>query len=262
MIKNCFLTIMELNWKYCFGKAFLMLKLKHRNTKLGLWWEPIILLIVTLVLSIVWSQIFSAKVFEEFFIYILVGFGVWGFISGVVMKATTIFVRNANILRDSGDQILEVVIIDVIYECLAYISKSPIIIFCVLILADLNLVGVLLHIYGLILIAISGFGLSLTLGVLTAYYLDLSQLMQAIIRLSFLITPIIWPLERLGEYATYIVLNPFYNYVEITRSGLMGNIVDGRSIVIATLLSLLIMLIGVIVHKKYKTSLMIRVHQL
>jgi len=45
-------------------------------------------------------------------------------------------------------------------------------------------------------------------------------------RLSFLVTPVIWKAERLKDAELFLLLNPFYGYLHIMRGGLTGVEID------------------------------------
>lgn len=74
---------------------------------------------------------------------------------------------------------------------------------------------------------------------------DFKHLVNAIMGLAFLATPVIWDIERLGEYQKYIWLNPFFPPLEFMRYSLTGIVYDVNVIWVASIYSLALTVIGV-----------------
>jgi len=74
-------------------------------------------------------------------------------------------------------------------------------------------------------------------------------------RVAFLLTPIIWHVERLGEYQKYVYLNPFYNYLALCRDGLLKGGAGMIEIAVASGLSIVLLILGFIVLAKFKIKI-------
>jgi len=233
-------------WRYCLYRAYIHLKVRHRNSRLGLLWEPLFLLIVTSVLSLVWSKIFGLRDFESYFLYVLVGFAIWNFISSVVSRSVNLIRGYSRSIINSREPILSYVFSDIAYEVLVLLLKTPVILLCVLIFGSLNLTGLFISIYGVLLIVVSGVGFTLSFGFLAGFVGDIRELIATMMRLGFLITPVIWQIDRLGEYQNYVYLNPFYSYLTICRSPILGESVGPTELIIATSLTVIIFVSGII----------------
>lgn len=249
-------------WRFSLYRAIIHTKLAHRNTSLGLLWEPLLLLIVSFFISLVWSKIFGVKDFKVFFQYVLIGFAIWGFISSVVNRGVNIIRGYANTIINSRDPILSYILSDIFCEVTSYLLKFPLILLVILVMGDLSFKGVLIHIYGLFLISISGVGFALVFGTFAAFYGDVKELISAFMRLAFLVTPVIWTIDRLGEYQSYIYLNPFFSYLQICRQSLLEGTADSLSLIIASVLTLLILVSGLIVLGSNTLSLKQKVFEL
>ena len=62
-------------------------------------------------------------------------------------------------------------------------------------------------------------------GILGVRYRDLVEMLNAVMRIAFLATPIIWiPDEGMqrGAMEAFLIYNPFYHFVEIIRAPLLG----------------------------------------
>jgi len=90
----------------------------------------------------------------------------------------------------------------------------------------------LVSLVGLILLIANGLWLTVVFGIISARYRDLAEIVQAIMRIAFLATPIIWiPGEgaRGGVMGAFLTFNPFYHFLELIRAPLLGNSIASLS---------------------------------
>jgi ABC-2 type transport system permease protein/lipopolysaccharide transport system permease protein len=81
----------------------------------------------------------------------------------------------------------------------------------------------LLAIPGLMIVALNGTIASLTIGIVSARFRDIPQLIASIVQILFFLTPIFWKPESLRAYAYVTDFNPFFHLLEIVRAPLLGN---------------------------------------
>ena len=211
-------------WQYSVYRAYLRLKLRHKNTRLGLLWEPLVLILVSFVLALVWSKIFGVRKFEEFFVYVISGLAIWTTISSVVSNGINFLKNNSNSLINGKSPILTYILTDICYEIFCLLIRLPAVVLVVLIYnQSLPIVSPIILLISMLCIIFSGIGFALSIGVLAGLLGDFRMLVSTFMRFAFLVTPIIWMPERLGEYKNYVYLNPFHSYVSVFRSGFMEN---------------------------------------
>jgi ABC-2 type transport system permease protein/lipopolysaccharide transport system permease protein len=79
---------------------------------------------------------------------------------------------------------------------------------------------------GLALFLANGVWVTQAFGILGARYRDLAEVFQALMRIAFLATPIIWmpgELGRGGVMGAFLTFNPFYHFIKVVRAPLLGN---------------------------------------
>ena len=86
---------------------------------------------------------------------------------------------------------------------------------------------------------INGVALSVLLGMLCCRFRDLANVISNFMQVMFFLTPIFWPAGSLSKPAIYLA-NPFYHYVEIVRSPLLGEFASGLNWLVAGALSALL----------------------
>ena len=97
----------------------------------------------------------------------------------------------------------------------------------------------LLAIPGLMLVTINGALLTLLVGMVSARFRDIPQLIASIVQIVFFVTPIMWKPELL-QHRTYIAtLNPFFHMIELVRAPLLGSIPALQSYVAVLVITLI-----------------------
>jgi lipopolysaccharide transport system permease protein len=82
----------------------------------------------------------------------------------------------------------------------------------------------LLAIPGFLLITFNGLMISVGLGMASARFRDIPQLVSSLVQIVFFVTPIMWKPELLKNHAYVANWNPFYAFIEIVRAPLLGQL--------------------------------------
>ena len=81
----------------------------------------------------------------------------------------------------------------------------------------------LLAIPGLAIVVLNGTVANLTIGMVSARFRDIPQVIASVVQILFFLTPIFWKPESLKGRAYLVDFNPFYHLLEIVRAPLLGN---------------------------------------
>ncbi|PWW00223.1 ABC-2 type transport system permease protein/lipopolysaccharide transport system permease protein [Hoeflea marina] len=213
--------------------------LRYRQTALGPLWLLIGPALFIALLGSLYAQIGSTTS-AQFVPFLAIGLITWNLLSGFTTQAATVFQRDrASLLQ--GDMTLgRIAMIDVNTNILMFLHQALIIAAVFLIyrvpLGPYALVSLL----GLAIVIINGVWVTMLLGILGARFRDLSEILQAIMRIAFLATPIIWmPGEdgRGGVMGHFLAFNPFYHFLEIVRAPLLGTAIAPSTWAVVLVLS-------------------------
>lgn len=203
----------------------LMFLVRYRRTALGPLWLLVGPSLFIVLLGFLFAEIGAASP-SEFIPHLAIGLVLWTLIQGFVTGATTVFQRGRAQIMQSGQRLADVAAIDVTTNVLIFVHQLPIIIVTLLVY-DFDASWSALHaIVGLAVIVANGVWTAQVFGILGARFRDLPEVFQALMRIAFLATPIIWmPGEgaRGGVMGVYLVLNPFYHFIEVVRAPLLGH---------------------------------------
>jgi ABC-2 type transport system permease protein/lipopolysaccharide transport system permease protein len=94
-----------------------------------------------------------------------------------------------------------------------------------------------LAVLGFVVVTVNGAFAGLFIGMISARFRDIPQLINSVIQIIFFMTPIMWKPELLGEHAHLAVWNPFYSLIEIVRAPLLGHVPSITSFAIAAMVT-------------------------
>lgn len=243
-------------WRYFVTKAGYVLKNFYSQTVIGMLWEPFSLFFVAFCISFLWGRVLDESDFIEYFLYILCGYYIWGFLSGIVQDGITVFNKHNRSIINENKSLLFYVVEQLIQALSKSMLVFPFALVCASVLGDANMVLSFLKILVFFFfVFISGIGFLLIFGALCHFYKDIKLVIQSLMRLMFLMTPIIWKTDRLGDYEKYIWLNPFYVYVETGRSVLMYSEFGSLNLTVLCLQSVFLLVLGFVVLYKFENKL-------
>jgi ABC-2 type transport system permease protein/lipopolysaccharide transport system permease protein len=86
----------------------------------------------------------------------------------------------------------------------------------------------LLSLPALVLLLLNGAWVGLLLGLLSARFRDIPQIVASIVQVMFFLTPIMWKPDMLPERQFILDINPFYYALTIVREPLLGVAPSGQ----------------------------------
>ena len=221
------------------------IKTKYRRSILGVFWTLLNPLLMMVILSVVYSQLFKFQI-DNFPLYILSGQVIFNFFSEATNTAMSSIILSSSLIR-------KVYIPKYLFTIAKILSSIVNILasFCALLIvmiftkAELHY-SIVLAIIPMILIAILSTGVGLLLAAFAVKFRDLVHLYGVFTTALMYLSPIIYPMEILPEKVAMVVrINPITNILEIFRGVVMYNSMPGLEVVLmATIPSLLFLFIG------------------
>ena len=195
------------------------LKSRFSRSKLGGAWMVLHPLSQVLMYALVLSAVLSAKLPGidnrfSYAIYLTAGILSWSIFSEIILRCTTVFIDNGNLLKKMVFPKI----------CLPLIITGSVLINNVLMLISIMIIfAVLGHYPGinmlwlplLLVVTISlALGIGLTLGVLNVFIRDVGQVVPVVLQFGFWFTPIVYMQNIIPEeYRGFLALNPMYHIV-------------------------------------------------
>ena len=239
-------------WSYRYLLAILTvrdIKVRYKQTVLGLAWAVLQPLTTTIVLTLVFGRFagLGANVPDvPYAVHVLAGLLLWTFFAGTVTTASQSLVVNAPLITK-------------VYFPRFIVPLSSLGVVGVDLAVSAALLSGLMVYYGmpfhgtallapflLLFVASAALGLASLLSALIAIYRDFRHVVPVALQLGFFLTPIVYPSSLLpAEWRPLLHLNPLTGMVEALRAVLFGRPIDWAAVAMAALICLVIFVFGV-----------------
>lgn len=236
-------------------------KLKYRNSWLGIFWSFLQPLLNMVVLSVVFSGIFgkNSKYIVCYPVFLFTGRLLFDFFNSASKQAMTSFRRNSAIIK-------KVYVPKYMYPLSSILSTfvtfaiSLICYICVWLFFKLTgLSGgadlvmnwhAIFFFIPMILILMFSTGVGLILSVITVYFRDVEYIWDVLTRLLLYMVPILYPLQSIKRtWIRYVIkINPLYSMIELFRQCVLyGTNMSYKLLLYATVVSVATLLIGILI---------------
>ena len=194
---------------------------RYRRSALGPFWLTISMGTMVGALGVLYAGLFKSEI-DAYMPFLALGFVVWGFISGMINDGCVAFVGVDTIIKQVGLP-LSVHVYRVVWRNLIIFAHNIIIFFVVAVIFRVwpGWAG-LLSLPGLVLLSLNGVWIGLLLGLISARFRDVPQIVASVVQVAFFLTPIIWKPEQLPDRPAVVDFNPFHHLMEVVRKPLLG----------------------------------------
>lgn len=227
------------------------IKTKYRRSVLGILWSVLNPLLMMLVLTAVFSNIFRFDI-KDFPIYYLTGSLIFNFVSEATSSSLNSILGAAGLIKKVYIPKYIFPLEKCLFSLVNMLFSMVAIIIVYIILGITPHWTVVLFFVPMIYAFIFSFGLGLVLVTLNVFFRDTSHLWGVWITAWMYLTPIIYPMSILPEWMNVIVkLNPLYYYVEYFRDVMIYGSVPGvTENLVCIFFSGIMLVIGLVVFKR------------
>jgi homopolymeric O-antigen transport system permease protein len=211
---------------------------RYRRSFLGPFWLTTSMAIMVIALGFLYAELFRTPV-HDFLPFLCVGLMVWTFLSSFLLEGGTLFVGAESYIKQVRLP-YSIYVYRSSWSKLVILAHNFVIYLGVLLYSHLWPGAVaLLAVPGLILVLANGALATLLIGLISARFRDVPQIIGSFVQIVFFVTPIMWKPELLQGRSDVVEFNPFFHLIEVVRAPLLGA-VPSRSSYFAVLLVTLI----------------------
>jgi ABC-type polysaccharide/polyol phosphate export permease len=201
--------------------GWLDIRQRYRRSKIGPFWLTISMGVMTGAIGIVYAGLFKTDA-AQFLPHVAIGFVVWGLIFGLINDGCNAFIEGQASIKQLRLPI-SVYVYRVVWRNLIIFGHNFLIILIVVLIFNIRAGWIsLLAVPGIAILFLNGFWVGLLLGLLSARFRDVPQIVVNTMQLVFFVTPIIWQPDLLSGRQFVLTFNPFFYAVEIVRGPLLG----------------------------------------
>ena len=236
------------------------IKIKYRKSVLGVLWTLLNPLLMMIVLSVVFSNLFRFDV-ENFPLYLLSGQIIFNFYNDATSTAMSAIVGNAALIKKVYVPKYLFVISRVFSSFINLMASfTALMLVMVATRAELHW-SVLLSVVPLALFMLLSLGIGLILAALTVKFRDIMHLYSVFTTVLLYLTPVIYPMSILPEWLEKVVLlNPLTNILTMFRDVMInGLIFDVWSLIIAVAETAFFLALGLYVFYKNQDQFILNI---
>ncbi|MGW8318110.1 MAG: ABC transporter permease [Candidatus Promineifilaceae bacterium] len=202
------------------------LKVRYRNSVLGVLWSLLNPLLMMLVFSLIFAKLIPREDIRQYAVFFLVGLLPWNFFSGSLLGGTTSISENSSLVKKVYFP-RELLPTASIFSNLVNFLIAFLVLLVLLFVSGLGLTVHALWLPPLLITQILfTLGLVLLFSSLNVFYRDIIMILDVILLAWFFLTPIIYPLDWLGEARTILGIT-FSPAVVMRWINPMASIIDG-----------------------------------
>ena len=217
---------------------------RYRRSMLGPFWLTASMAIMVIALGVLYAELFNTPI-HDFLPYLCVGLLVWNLISSFLIEGGILFTGAESYIKQIRLP-YSVYVYRSSWSKLVIFAHNFVIYFGVLWYFQIWPGAVaLLAIPGLLLVLLNGAAVTLLIGIVSARFRDIPQLINSIVQIVFFVTPIMWKPELLRTRSYIAEFNPFYHLVEVVRAPLLGQMPSVNTYLAVLLITLInLMVVG------------------
>jgi homopolymeric O-antigen transport system permease protein len=235
---------------------------RYRRSLLGPIWITISMAVTAIALGILYAGLFGNELSVQL-PYILVGFIVWGFISGCISEGSEVFIANEGLIKHLPAP-LSVHIYRLVWRQVLFFLHNLAVYAVMLVIFPQPLTWTsLVAVPAFLLLTANGAWVALLLGMVTTRFRDLTPITQSVVQLMFFLTPIVWIYDDLvnsanpaiAERARLVEFNPFLHFIEIIRQPMLGQDQQIRHWIVVLVITVVGWAVTLVVLRRYRARI-------
>lgn len=198
------------------------IKLRYRGSVLGPFWQTLTTIVMIAGMGVIYAKLFHTEL-KDYLPMLTVGLIFWMFIAGLVTEGCGTFTGVGGVIQQVKLP-FSLHVYRLVYRNLLTLGHNFVIVPIVLYIFPhpIEPWRLLELLPGLALILLNGVWIAILLGMVSARFRDVPPIVSSIIQVLFFMTPVMWPVESLGENAWWAQLNPLFAMLDVMRSPPLG----------------------------------------
>jgi ABC-type polysaccharide/polyol phosphate export permease len=211
---------------------------RYRGSVLGPFWITLSMLLMVLGLGFLYASLFKLPI-NEFLPYVALGVVFFGVMTGVVNEGCETFVQAASMLSQTSLPMFTFVWRTLFRNLINLAHHLVIVVGMLVYFGYWKTANVPLALVGVLLMLLNASWVSMLVGIASARFRDIPQIVQSVMQFAIFMTPVFWLPDRFGKHQAVLDLNPFYHLLHAVRAPLLGQAVQGATYVVLTLMAVL-----------------------
>ena len=224
-------------WRLWTMLGWLEIRQRYTRSSLGPFWLTLSMGILVGTLSIIYGTLFGQDL-STYLPMVAIGIVCWTLFATIVSEGCTIYISNSNYIKQINTPRL-IFIFQVMWRNITIFCHNFLIIIIVLAYSGIkDFLSTLLFFGGLLLLIVNAGWVAAISGIISARFRDFPQMVNAILQITFYITPILFESKMLGKFYWIATYNPLAHVISLVRDPLIGLKPDPISWIIVFLMAI------------------------
>ena len=208
-------------WPLWGSLAWYDIQSRYSRTWLGPLWTLVSLIFFVLVVGFLYTTILHQDP-NRFIPHLAVGWIIWVFASNCILQGCNALINGGRLIKEIPLPLSVHLYRVVCRNLIVLLYHSPVLLVILFLFPKDVIYKIPILSVSLFLIVANVFWIAMLLSVICARYHDVFEIITNVIRVMFLLTPIIWTSDMISARTVLLDLNPFYHLIEVFRGPLLG----------------------------------------
>ncbi|MDX2227179.1 MAG: ABC transporter permease [Verrucomicrobiae bacterium] len=196
-------------------------RIKYRRSVLGPLWLTLSMGVTIGLLGLLYARLLHVEL-GHFMPFICSGFLLWGYMASILVESCQCYILSHHLIKNERLPLSMFPVVVFWRNTLILLHHTLVFLVVILIFPVGYSHNMWLAIPGFLLMGLNLLWLALLLGMVSARFRDVPELVRTTLSLVFFLTPVIWHPSMLGDLTAYVWLNPFTWWLDLVRAPLMG----------------------------------------
>lgn len=199
---------------------------RYRGSVLGPFWITLSMGLMVLGIGFLYANLFAIPL-NKFLPFVALGIVFFGVMTGMINEGCDTFVQASGMLSQTSLPML-MFVWRTVFRNLINLAHHLVIVVAVLLFYEYwRVANVPLALIGVVLMVVNAAWLSLLVGIASARFRDIPQIVVSVMQFAIFMTPVFWLPDRFSKQHQIVLdLNPFYHLLEAVRAPLLGQSVS------------------------------------
>ena len=197
---------------------------RYRGSILGPFWITLSMGLMVMGIGVVYANLFGITL-KDFLPLVALGIVFFGTISGTITEGCETFVSAAGMLSQTSLPMFTFVWRTVFRNIINLCHHLVIVVAVLVYYGYWRVANAPVAAIGLVFLVLNAAWISMLAAIACARFRDIPQIIVSVMQFAIFVTPVFWPVNRLGRHHIVLDLNPFYHMLEAVRAPLMGGVV-------------------------------------
>ncbi|RQT36250.1 ABC transporter permease [Burkholderia contaminans] len=209
------------SWRLWTLLGWLEIRQRYARSRLGPFWLTISMGVMITSLGVVYGTLFGQKM-NEYLPFLAASIVLWGLFSTTVVEGSVAYINSASYIRQMATPKL-IYILQVVWRNLIVVGHNFVIVIALLAIFGVKRWETLpLFVPALLIYVLNAMWIAMVVGLLSARFRDLPQIVSALLQVAFYVTPIIFRPDALNRFSFIVEWNPLAYLIDVVRSPLIG----------------------------------------